>query len=85
MVPLDVNMLRIAAVIRIVYALHCFAVDADMLAWMGNRACKAVAAPLVKALAAGIITVTGMLSSHHDVTLAAAVVFVVGTIAHSTG
>jgi hypothetical protein len=39
----------------------------------------------MKTLTAGILTVAGMLSAHHDIALAAAAVFVVGTIAHSTG
>lgn len=85
MISLDIDMLRAAAVIRIVHTLHSFAVDADMLAWMRHGARKAVAAPLMKAFTAGILTVAGMLSAHHDIALAAAVVFVIGTIAYSTG
>ena len=85
MVSLDVNMICFAAVIRIVYAFHCLAIDADMLAWVRDSTRKTVAASLVKALAAGIIAVAGMFSSHHDIALAAAVVFVVSTIAYSTG
>ena len=85
MVPLDINMLCTAAVIRIVHAFHGLTIDADMLAWVWNCTCKAIAAPLVKALTAGIITVAGMFSSHHDIALATAAVFVVGTITYSTG
>lgn len=85
MISLDVHMLCITAIIRIVHALHCLAVDADMLARVGYCARKTVAASLVKALTAGVVTVAGMFSSHHDIALAAAVIFVVGTIAYSTG
>ena len=85
MVSLDVNMLCVTAVIRIVYTLHCLAVNADMPARVRNCARKAVTTSLVKALAAGIIAVAGMFSPYHDIALAAAVVFVIGTVAYSTG
>lgn len=85
MVSLDIDMIRTATVVFVVHTLHRLAVDADMLARMRYRTRKAVAASLVETLAAGILTVTGMLSAHHDIALAAAVVFVVGTIAYSTG
>ena len=39
---------------------------------------------LRKALAAGFVTVAGMLSAHHDVALAAQALVVVGTVFHST-
>ena len=82
---LDINMLRIAAVIRVVYTLHRLAIDADMLARVRNRTRKAITASLVKALTAGIITITGMFSADHDIAFTATAVFVIGTIAYSTG
>lgn len=85
MVSLDVDMICMTAVILIVHALHRLAVDADILARVGDSARKAVPASLVKALAAGVITVAGMLPSYHDIALTAVVVFVVGTIAYATG
>ena len=85
MVSFDVDMLCITAVIRIVYTLYRLAVDTDMLAWVRDRTRKAVTAPLVKAFTAGIITVTGMFPAHHDIALTATAVFVIGTIAYSTG
>ena len=85
MISFDVDMFRTAAVIRIVHTLHCLTVDADMLARMRHGTRKAVTAPLVKTFTTCIFTVAGMLSAHHDIALAAAVVFVVGTIAYSTG
>lgn len=85
MISFDVDMIRAAAVVFIVHALYCLTVDADVLARVRDRARKAVAAPLVKTLTAGVLTVAGMFSAHHDISLAAAVVFVIGTIAYSTG
>jgi len=56
-----------------------------MLAWMRNGTRKTVTASLVKTLAAGVVTVAGMLPSNHDIALTTAVIFVIGTIAYSTG
>lgn len=39
---------------------------------------------LRKALATGIVTVAGMLAAHHDITLAAKAIFVVGTVFYTT-
>ena len=85
MISLDVNMLCTAPVIRVVDTLYYLTVDADVLAWMRDSTCKAVTASFMKALTTRILTVTGMLSTHHDIALTAAVVFVIGTIAYATG
>jgi hypothetical protein len=73
-------MVGMAAIIAVINAFYCLTVYADGLARMRNRACKAVAASLVKTFTTCIVAVTGMLSAHHNVTLTAAAVFVIGTI-----
>ena len=81
---LDVHMLCAAAVVRIVYALHYLTVNAYCRAWVGNRARVHVAAPLVKALAARILTVAGMLAAYLNISLAAAFVLIIRTAYSST-
>ena len=73
-------MVCMAAVIAVVNTFYRLTVYADGLARMRNRACKTVTASLVKTFTTCIIAVTGMLSAHHNVTLTAAAVFVIGTI-----
>lgn len=81
---LDVHMLRAAAVVRIIYALCHLAVNAYRRAWMGNRARVHVAASLVKALTARILTVAGMLAAYLNISLAAAFVLIIRTAYGST-
>ena len=78
-------MLCTAPVIRVVDTFDCLTVDADLLAWMRNSACKTVSASFMKALTACIFTVTGMLADHHDIAFTAAVVLIIGTITYATG
>jgi len=73
-------MVRVTTVVIIVNTPYRFTVNADGLAWMRNSACKAVAASLMKALAASAVAVTSMLSAYHDIALATAMVFVIGTV-----
>lgn len=85
MISLDIYMLCTAPVIRVVDTFDCLTVDADLLAWMRNSACKTVSASFMKALTACIFTVTGMLAAHHDIAFTAAVVLIIGTITYATG
>lgn len=83
---LDVHMLRHTLIITIINALYRLTVDTDGMAWMRQRITERLSSLslLRKALAAGAVTITGMLTSHHDVSLAAQTVLVIGTIFHNT-
>ena len=83
---LDVHMLRRTLIITIINALYRLTVDTDGMAWMRQRITERLSSLslLRKALAAGAVTITGMLTSHHDVSLAAQTVLVIGTIFHNT-
>ncbi len=83
---LDVHMLRHTLIITIINALYRLTVDTDGMAWMRQRITERLSSLslLRKALAAGAVTITGMLTSHHDVSLAAQTVLIIGTIFHNT-
>lgn len=83
---LNVHMVGVAFVVGVVDALHGLAVNADGLAGMHNGTLEGIRTlPLrKKTLAAGAVTVISMLSSNHDVSLAAQPPVVVGTILHCT-
>ena len=83
---LDVHMLRHTLIITIINALYRLTVDTDGMAWMRQGITERLSSLslLRKALAAGAVTITGMLTSHHDVSLAAQTVLVIGTIFHNT-
>ena len=82
---LDVHMLRHTLIITIINALYCLTVDADRMAWMRQGIAERFSSLslLRKALAAGAVTITGMLTSHHDVSLATQTVLIIGTIFHN--
>ena len=83
---LDVHMIRHTLVIAVIDALYRLTVDADRMAWMRQGIAKRFSSLslLRKALTAGAVTVTGMLAAHHDVSLTAQTVLVIGTIFHNT-
>lgn len=83
---LDVHMLRHTLVIAVINTFYRLTVDTDGMAWMRQRITERLSSLslLRKALAAGAVTITGMLTSHHDVSLAAQTVLVIGTIFHNT-
>ena len=83
---LDVHMLRHTRIITIINALYCLTVDADRMAWMRQGIAERFSSLslLRKALTAGAVTVTGVLAAHHDVTLAAQTILIIGTIFHNT-
>ena len=83
---LNVHMVSMTFVIGIVDTFHRFAVNADGSAGMGNGAFKGIHALLLlpETFTAGIVTATGLLSAHHNVSLAAQVLVVVGTIVYRT-
>ena len=83
---LDIHMIRMAFIIGIINALLRFAVDADGFARMDHGAFEGIhALPLLnKAFTAGSVAIAGALSSHHDISLAAQMLFIIGTILHRT-
>lgn len=83
---LDVHMIRHTLIITIINALYCLTVDADRMAWMRQGIAERFSSLslLRKALTAGAVTVTGVLAAHHDVSLAAQTVLIIGTIFHNT-
>ena len=82
---LDVHMLRHALVIAVINTFYRLTVDADRMAWMRQGITERFSSLslLRKALTAGAVTVAGMLSAHHDITLAAQTVLIIGTIFHN--
>ena len=79
-------MIRHTLIITVIDTLYRLTVDADRMAWMRQGIAERFSSLslLRKALAAGAVTITGMLTSHHDVSLAAQTVLVIGTIFHNT-
>lgn len=83
---LDIHMIRHTLVIAVINTFYRLTVDTDGMAWMRQGITERLSSLslLRKALAAGAVTITGMLTSHHDVSLAAQTVLVIGTIFHNT-
>ncbi len=83
---LDVDMIRRTLIIGIINAVGCLAVNTDGLAGMGHRALERVhSLPFLReALAAGVVTAAGMLTAHHNISLATQMLLIVGTIIHRT-
>lgn len=83
---LDVHMFRVAFVIGIVDTFHRFTINADGSAGMGYGTFKRIHPfPLLpEAVTAGFVAAAGMLSAHHDVSLAAEMLVIVGTIVYRT-
>jgi len=75
-------MLRSTFILSIVDAFHCLAVNADSHAGMVDGAGKAVhpLTPTGKALATGVATSPGVLSSHTDLALSAEPPMIIDTI-----
>lgn len=82
---LDVHMIRHTLVIAVIDALYRLAVNADGLTGMRQRITERLPSfsLLHKTFTAGAVTVTGMFTSHHDVSLTAQTVLVIGTIFHN--
>lgn len=82
----DIHVVRIALIIGIINTFCCLTVDTDRLAGMDHGAFKGIRSFffLDKAFAAGIVTVAGMLSAHHNVPFAAKAILIIGTILHRT-
>lgn len=78
-------MIRHTLIITVIDALYRLTVDADRMAWMRQGAAERIPplSLLRKALTAGAVTVTGVLAAHHDVSLAAQTVLIIGTIFHN--
>ena len=83
---LDIHMIRHTLVIAVINTFYRLTVDTDGMAWMrqGITVRLSSLSLLRKALAAGAVTITGMLTSHHDVSLAAQTILIIGTIFHNT-
>jgi hypothetical protein len=71
-------------VVGIVHTFHSLTVDADRSAGMVKGAHIRVLAPVGKAVAAGLPAGVRMLASHHDITLAAAIVLIIAAVLHTT-
>lgn len=82
---LDIYMIRHTLIITVIDALYRLTVDADRMAWMRQGVAERIPplSLLRKALTAGAVTVTGVLAAHHDVSLAAQTVLIIGTIFHN--
>lgn len=82
---LDIHMIRHALVIAVINTFYRLTVDADRMAWMRQGITERFSplSLLRKALTAGVVTVTGVLAAHHDVSLAAQTVLIIGTIFHN--
>ena len=83
---LNIHMIRHALVIAVINTFYRLTVDADRMAWMRQGITERFSSLslLCKALTAGSVTVAGMLASHHDITLAAHTILIIGTIFHNT-
>ena len=83
---LDIHMVGMTFVIGIVDAFHRFTVNADGPAGMGNGAFKGIhSLPLLpETLAAGAVTAAGVVSAHHNVSLTAQMLIIVGTVFYRT-
>ena len=79
-------MIRHTLIITVIDTLYRLTVDDDRMAWMrlGIAERFSSLSLLRKALTAGAVTVAGMLASHHDITLAAQTILIIGTIFHNT-
>lgn len=79
-------MIRHTLIITVIDALYRLTVDADGMAWMRQGITERFSSLslLCKAFTAGSVTVAGMLASHHDITLAAQTILIIGTIFHNT-
>lgn len=79
--PLDIYMTGLTFIICIINTFCSLTVDADGSGGMTCGALEGILSlsPAGKALAAGLFTGAGVLSAHHDITLAAKVVFIVQT------
>ena len=82
---LNIHMIRHALVIAVINTFYSLTVDTDGMAWMRQRITERLSSLslLCKALTAGAVTVTGVLAAHHDVSLAAQTVLIIGTIFHN--
>lgn len=84
--PLDIHMLRHTLVIAVMNAFYSLTVDADRLAGVCNRTGKRIRSfsLVVKAFAAGVITIAGMFSCHHDISFTAQAILIIGTTFYDT-
>ena len=82
---LNIHMIRHALVIAVINTFYRLTVDADGMAWMRQGITERFSSLslLRKALTAGAVTVTGVLAAHHDISLAAHTILIIGTIFHN--
>ncbi len=80
----DIDMIRMALVIRVINTLLCFTINTDRLTGMLQRADISALTSLRKALAAGFITVAGMCAPYHDIALAAIILLIIAAVFHAT-
>ena len=72
-------------IIAVIDTFYSLTVDADGLTWMSQRVTERLPSLsfLRKALATGSVAVAGMLTSHHDIALAAQAILIIGTVFHN--
>lgn len=83
---LDIHMIRHTLVIAVMNAFYSLTVDADRLAGMCDRTGKRIRSfsLVVKAFTAGVITIAGMFSCHHDISFTAQAILIIGTTFYDT-
>jgi len=79
-------MLCHAFIIAVINASHCLTINADSFAWVRQGAgISIMSLPLLsKALTAGVLMTAGVLAAHHNVSLAAVAVIIIGTVCYRT-
>lgn len=80
----DVHVLRMALIIAVINAFTRFAVNRDRPARMIQRALITVPSLVAKALAAGVAALLRLASAHHNITLAAIMIGIVGAVHRRT-
>ena len=80
----DVNLAGCTFAVIVIGTVAGFAVHAGLLAGGSHGAFRAVRLPLLEALAAGLLTFSGFLAAHLDISLAAVHGVVVNTILYRT-
>lgn len=80
----DVYGLRMAFIIAVIDTLTCLTINGNRLARVIQRALIAVPSFVAEALAASIANLLRLTSAHHNVTLAAITISIVGAVHRNT-
>jgi hypothetical protein len=77
-------MLRVALIIRIVYTFYGLTVNADRPTRVTQGTDISIVTSLGKAFTACPVACVRMTACHHDISFAATILLIIGTIFHST-